>query len=137
MRIGALFILILTFAVQSDRHVQAQSPSLQRVMQEKVENTERLLRPVVTADFALIDRYSERLSRISYTEVSSWYARAEPEYGHRATMFLDAVQRMRRAAVAKDRDGVAASLHRAGRELRTVSSLCRSDQAHRFPARRP
>ena len=38
MRIGALFILILTgVVVQSDRHVQAQSPSLQRVMQEKVE----------------------------------------------------------------------------------------------------
>ena len=137
MRIGALFILILTFAVQSDRHVQAQSPSLQRVMQEKVENTERLLRPVVTADFVLIDRYSERLSRISYTEVSSWYARAEPEYGHRATMFLDAVQRMRRAAVAKDRDNVAASYTALVESCAQCHLYVDRTRSIAFPARRP
>ena len=108
MRVHALLILAITVAVQSGGNVRAQSPSLKSAMQLKVDSAERLLRPIVTADFALIDRYSERLSQISYTEINSWNARPETGYSQRATMFLTAVQRLRKAAVAKRRDDAVA-----------------------------
>lgn len=82
--------------------LSAQAPSLKSVMQGKVANTEALLRPLVVSDFALLDRYAERLGRITYTEISSWQARPEAGYSKQASNFIQAVQGLRAAAAAKD-----------------------------------
>ena len=82
----------------------AQSPTLRTVMREKVENAERLLEPLVKGDFAELDKYVERLSRITYTEIGSWQRRPEGEYMRNATSFLNAMQGLKAAVRAKNLD---------------------------------
>ena len=80
----------------------AQMPPLTAVMQEKAQNAERLLKPVVLGDFVGIDRYTERLGRLTYTEVSSWQDRSDSRYIAQANAFIDAVQQLREATRARD-----------------------------------
>ena len=58
----------------------AQAPTLRVAMREKLTNTQQLLEAVVRADYPAMARYSEQLSRISYTEIASWQTVAQPEY---------------------------------------------------------
>jgi hypothetical protein len=80
----------------------AQMPPLTAVMQEKAENAQRLLKPVVLGDFMGIDRYAERLGRLTYTEVSSWQDRPDSRYIAQANAFIDAVQQLGEASRARD-----------------------------------
>ncbi len=90
----------------------AQSPTLKSVMATKVVNTEGLLKPLVTSDFAGLDRYAERLGRLSFAEVSSWQARPEADYLAQATAFVEAVRGLREAAAARDTNKASASYTR-------------------------
>ena len=67
----ALAVVIAATAPASPR---AQAPSLRAVMQEKAQNAQSLLNPLVLRDFAGIERYATRLGRRTYTEVASWQA---------------------------------------------------------------
>jgi hypothetical protein len=80
----------------------AQMPPLTFVMQEKAQNAERLLKPIVLGDMVGIDRYAERLGRLTYTEVSSWQDRPDTKYIAQANAFIDAVQQLREATRARD-----------------------------------
>lgn len=101
------FVLIL-----ANGDSMAQSPSLRPIMREKLANTQQLLEGVLTANFAIVERYGERLGQISYTEVASWQARAQPEYLQHASSFLKAVQGIRQAAADHNADAAAAEYTR-------------------------
>jgi hypothetical protein len=98
----------------------AQAPALRPIMREKLANTQQLLEGVVTGNLAIIDRYSERLARISDTEVASWQGSALPEYMPRASAFVAAVQRLRAAAI----DGNADAASTAYTELISACVSC-------------
>src|SRR2546422_297076 len=85
----------------------AQSPTLATAMRQKLANAQGLLEPIVKADFALIARYVESLSRISETEIASWQTTAQPEYVAQATAFLLSVKGLSQAAAARNMEAVA------------------------------
>jgi hypothetical protein len=80
----------------------AQAPTLPTVMNEKAENAQRILRPLVIGDFATVDRYAERLARLTYTEIASWQARPDSDYIRQANAFVKGVQDLREAARRRD-----------------------------------
>lgn len=80
----------------------AQSPNLKAEMRAKLTNAQQLLGAVVTADYAGIDRYADRLSRISYTEIASWQSSSQPEYVRQAEAFLLSVKGLRDAAAQRN-----------------------------------
>ena len=90
----------------------AQSPTLATAMRQKLANAQGLLEPIVKADFPLIARYAESLSRISETEIASWQTLAQPEYVEQATVFLLSVKGLREAAAARNMDAVASEYGR-------------------------
>jgi hypothetical protein len=73
-------------------------------MRDKLSHTQQLLEAIVTADFPAIDRHAERLSRISYAEIGSWQANAQPDYVQQAVLFLSSVQGLREAAAKRNGD---------------------------------
>jgi cytochrome c556 len=84
----------------------AQSPTLATAMRQKLANAQGLLEPIVKADYPLIARYAESLSRISETEIASWQTLAQPQYVEHATVFLLSVKGLREAAAARNMDAV-------------------------------
>lgn len=80
----------------------AQSPSLKAVMQEKAENAQGLLKPIVLGDFAGIERSVNRLARLTFTEVASWQGQPNSEYQQQAIAFLQAIEALGRAAESRD-----------------------------------
>ncbi len=109
----------------------AQSPTLRAVMRTKVDTAVSLLEPLVNGDFVGIDKYAERLSRISSTEIGSWQERPEGGYIRAATAFLQAVGGLREAARDRNLDRAVAehaalvescvSCHRYVRQSRQAS----------------
>jgi cytochrome c556 len=95
----------------------AQNPTLATAMRQKLANAQGLLEPIVKADYPLIARYAESLSRISETEIASWQTLAQPEYVEHATTFLLSVQGLNEAAAARNMDEVT-------REYGTLISSC-------------
>jgi hypothetical protein len=100
------FTIVSALALTGD-HPSAQAPSLRSVMREKLTNTQQLLEGVVTANFTIIDRSADRLGQLSYTEIGSWQANAQPEYLKQASAFVKAVQDLRRAAANRNSDAAA------------------------------
>jgi hypothetical protein len=130
MTLRAWVVLACALTILEPRS-SAQPPTLKAAMRDKVDNAQRLLEPIVRADFGLVERYAERLSRISDAEIFSWQARPEAEYVRQATSFLEAVQGLKVAATARDADRAASEYaamisscvrcHRYVRRARTVS----------------
>ena len=75
-----------------------QWPPLTPVMNEKADNAQRILRPLVIGDFVTVDSYAERLGRLTSAEIASWQARPEPAYLAQANAFVEAVQELRESA---------------------------------------
>ena len=103
------FMLTVSISIAASSQSMAQSPSLTAVMNEKVENAQRLVRPLVTADFAGVDFFAERLARLTSTEIASWQARPEPEYLKQANKFVEAVQQLRKASRGRDTERATAA----------------------------
>ena len=80
MSLRTAFMLTVSISVAASSQSRAQAPTLTAVMNEKAANAQRLVRPLVTGDFAGIDHFAERLARLTYTEIASWQARPEPLY---------------------------------------------------------
>lgn len=102
MFLRATIIVAVAGVTLAVAHVMAQVPPLTRVMNEKADNAQRMLRPLVIADFAAADRYAERLGRLTYTEVASWQGSADTDYLAQATAFVRAVQDLRTAFRQQD-----------------------------------
>jgi len=71
-------------------------------MQEKAQNAQGLLRPLVLGDFTGMERYVTQLSRLTYTEVSSWQAQPNSDYLQQVSAFLAAIEELGGAAQARE-----------------------------------
>jgi hypothetical protein len=115
---GVLALLtVVGVAGPGARRPAGQVPTLRTAMREKLANTQQLLEAVVTANYAEMTRYSELLSRISYTEIASWQAVAQPDYVRHATQFLASVKGVSDAASRRNAD-------EAAREYTTLVGTC-------------
>ena len=103
----SVWLVIALVFVVSASEPSAQRAALRPIMREKLSNTQQLLEGVVTSNLQIIDQSSERLSRITYTEVASWQANAQPEYLRRASAFVDAVKSLRQAATDRNVEAAA------------------------------
>lgn len=82
-------------------------------------------------DFATIDRYAERLGRLTFTEVASWQSSPNADYVRNANAFVKGVQTLRERSAKLDLDGATdaylsivsscAQCHRQVRGMRRVS----------------
>ena len=97
---AAMWIFVVLVAASGDS--RAQSPPLSSVMQEKADNAQHLLKPLVLGDFAGISLYAEQLGQLTYTEVGAWQAHPDSDYLKQANSFVAAVQDLRGAARAMD-----------------------------------
>jgi len=102
----------------------AQTTALNRVMRQKLENSQGLLAAVVTSNWADLERRSEALVRI--TNDPAWAVLNTPEYARQSQAFLHAAQDLVEAATRRDLD--AAPLAYTSLTLSCV-------QCHRYVAR--
>ena len=118
--------MVLVILALGAMEPSAQSPALKAVMREKLNNTQQLLEAVITADYAAMERYTERLGRISYTEIASWQAVAQPDYAGQST----------RSCWAKEHRGCHARVQQHDLDLYALSFI-RAQSANRLthPAR--
>jgi hypothetical protein len=118
LHVGVLGLLMVLGVTGPNAQTPAgQVPTLRTAMREKLTNTQQLLEAVITANYGGMTRYSELLSRISYTEIASWQAVAQPEYVRYATEFLTSVKGVRDAASRRNAD-------EAAREYTTLVGSC-------------
>ena len=123
-------VMVLTAAMMATvpGSPHAQSPLLSAVMQEKAQNAQGLLKPLVLADFAGIERYATRLGRLTFTEVASWQEHPNSEYEQQANAFLQAIEDLGLAAGAHD-------VKRASTAYEHLVSSCIN--CHQLPRPRP
>jgi hypothetical protein len=99
---GSTCALTLLFLVIGVTPSAAQTPALTKVMNDKVLAAERLLRPIVTADFALIDRYSNQLRGLTRSVMASWEAQPDDAYLQQATSLVQSIQEIREGVRMRD-----------------------------------
>jgi len=126
--------IALTTMLLADSSAQTK---LKPIMREKVTNMQQLLEGVVTGDFVVMDRYGERLGRISLTEVASWQSGDSPDYLRAARSYIRAIEAFRTAVGVKNYE-------QAGTEYANLVSSCtachglvRSLRATTTPKARP
>ena len=113
MKISTRFLLILLVLVSTARALPGQTPSTRRVMREKLTHSQRILEAILTSDFALLDRETAALTRV--TETAPWQALRSPEYLKQSEAFLAANRALNEAAKNRDLDGAVRTA--AGRGL--------------------
>jgi hypothetical protein len=102
----------------------AQTVALSRLMQAKLEHSQKILAAVVTSNWAELQQHSEALQRAA--QDPAWSVLTTPEYVRQTTAFLRASEDL--VDAAKRRDGEAAP-------LAYVSLTMSCVQCHRYVAR--
>jgi hypothetical protein len=118
---GAVAALTTSLTVSNS---SAQTTALNRVMRQKLEQSQGMLAAVVTSNWADLERRSEALIRI--TNDPAWMVLNAPEYARQSQAFVRASQDLVDAAKRRDLD--AAPLAYASLTLSCV-------QCHRYVAR--
>jgi len=83
----------------------AQTPSLNRVMREKLDHSKAILGAVVTSDWKALDRESRAL--VLAVRDPAWTALIAPEYLKQSDAFQSALQQLIEASARKDLDQAA------------------------------
>ena len=83
----------------------AQTPSLNRVMREKLDHSKAILGAVVTSDWRTMDRESRALALA--VRDPAWIALIAPEYLKQSDAFQTALQQLIEASARKDLDQAA------------------------------
>jgi len=94
---AALIVIIATAA-----RPHAADPPMRAIMQTKLVNAQALLKAIVTANYADIDRAANALDRISEAEIVSWQNPPKPEYVKQAMLFMTSVDDLRQAGQKRD-----------------------------------
>ena len=102
----------------------AQTTALNRVMRQKLEQSQGMLAAVVMSNWADLERRSEALVRI--TNDPAWAVLNTPEYAKQSQAFLRAAQDLVDAAKRRDLDAAPAAY---------VSLTLSCVQCHRYVAR--
>ena len=83
----------------------AQTPRLNRVMQEKLDHSKAILGAVITSDWKTLDRESRALALAVHDP--AWTALIAPEYLKQSDAFQTALQQLIEASARKDLDQAA------------------------------
>ncbi len=118
---GAVAALTTSLTVSNG---SAQTTALNRVMRQKLEQSQGMLAAVVTSNWADLERRSEALVRI--TSDPAWAVLKTPEYARQSQAFLHAAQDLVDAAKRRDLDAAPAAY---------VSLTLSCVQCHRYVAR--
>lgn len=102
MRRLAGMLCVVTAVAIGSASPGAQPRPMKTVMQEKAQNAQGLLTPLVLGDFAGIERYATRLGHLTYAEVASWQAQPDTDYQKQALAFLAAIEDLGKAADQRD-----------------------------------
>jgi hypothetical protein len=102
----------------------AQTTALNRLMRQKLEQSQGMLAAVVTSNWADLERRSEALIRI--TNDPAWMVLNSPEYARQSQAFLRATQDLVDAAKRRDLDAAPQAY---------VSLTLSCVQCHRYVAR--
>jgi hypothetical protein len=102
----------------------AQTTALNRLMRQKLEQSQGMLAAVVTSNWADLERRSEALIRI--TNDPAWMVLNSPEYARQSQAFLRATQDLIDAAKRRDLDAAPPAY---------VSLTLSCVQCHRYVAR--
>jgi cytochrome c556 len=102
----------------------AQTTALDRVMRQKLEQSQGMLAAVVTSNWTDLERRSEALIRL--TNDPAWMVLNSPEYAKQSQAFLRAAQDLIDAAKRRDLDAAPAAY---------VSLTLSCVQCHRYVAR--
>jgi cytochrome c556 len=82
-----------------------QTPATGRVMREKLAHSQKILEAILTSNFALLERESAALGRV--TQAPAWTVLKGPEYLRQSEAFLKALRELRDAAREHDLDTAA------------------------------
>ncbi|HVH26109.1 MAG TPA: hypothetical protein VM818_05095 [Vicinamibacterales bacterium] len=105
MKTSTKLMLILLVLVLTAPTLPGQTPATRRVMREKLTHSQRILEAILTSDFALLERETTALTRV--TETAAWQALRSPEYLRQSEAFLAANRSLNEAAKTRDLDGAA------------------------------
>ena len=105
MKTSTKLMLILLVLVLTAPTLPGQTPATRRVMREKLTHSQRILEAILTSDFALLERETTALTRV--TETAAWQALRSPEYLRQSEAFLAANRALNEAAKTRDLDGAA------------------------------
>ena len=118
---GAVVALAASLIVSNS---SAQTTALNRLMRQKLEQSQGMLAAVVTSNWADLERRSEALIRI--TNDPAWMVLNSPEYARQSQAFLRATQDLVDAAKRRDLDAAPPAY---------VSVTLSCVQCHRYVAR--
>jgi hypothetical protein len=105
MKTSKRLLLILLMLVLTTPALPGQTPATRRVMREKLTHSQRILEAILASDFALLERETAALTRV--TETAAWQALKSPEYLRQSEAFLSANRALSQAARERDLDGAA------------------------------
>ena len=108
-------VVILLAVLLSGTTAPAQTPGTARVMRQKLTHSQKILEAILTSDFALLDRESADLAKV--TQLPAWTTLRGPEYLRQSEAFLKVLGELRSAA--KDRD-----LDAAARQYNELTTTC-------------
>jgi hypothetical protein len=120
---GAL-ALTTSLMVSISANSSAQTTALDRVMRQKLDQSQGILAAIVTSDWVTLERRSVAL--VQLTKDPAWGVLKTPEYAKQSQVFLRAAEDL--VDAAKRRDGDAAPLAYVSLTLSCV-------QCHRYVAR--
>ena len=91
----AALVLLWGFVV-----TPAQGPDLNRLMAQKLVQTQEILKAVVTSDWVALETHSRELERL--TRDPRWMVLRYHEYARHSDAFVRAIQQLHRAAAQRD-----------------------------------
>jgi hypothetical protein len=112
---------MLVLLAMSGSWAPGQTVATGRVMREKLTDAQKILEAIMTSDYALLERHSTDLARLTQTQ--AWSVLKSPEYARQSAAFVQATEDL--ADAAKRRDLDAAAMH-----YLTVTQAC--FECHRY-----
>ena len=112
-----IVMFVVALLVMVAAQPSAGDARMQSIMRSKLENTQLMLKAIVTSDYKEIDRAALALSRISEAEIVSWQNPPKPAYTTQAMLFMSSVDGLREAAQRRDMEAV-------GEEYSALVSTC-------------
>jgi hypothetical protein len=121
---GRLMLVLAIAGMATSGASSGQTVHLKRVMQTKLEHSQRILGDVVTSNWSELERNSEALRRI--TTDPAWAVLTSPEYVRHTNTFVRATEDLLDAAARHDLEAT---------PLAYVSLTLSCVQCHRYVAR--
>ena len=100
VRLGLTGMVVVGLSVTE---ASSQTVQLQRVMREKLQQSQGLLAALVTSDWVVLEQRSRDLERL--TNDPAWAVLKTPEYARYGSAFAEAIRDLIEAARQRDQEG--------------------------------